>query len=301
MAIFGHYHIAGETGGDLLLRKKTLTPLRKEREDTIDGRLGIDIPVRSPYDLQYSRIFVRYNLLGRIKRLLYQPPPLKITLLLENGDSVTYPAVPTILEDGIILNKYVDTRQDFQLLMQSGGRAGAIIKKIRIDEDADNRGFKPELRMISDYYSFQIQPEPERREDSLGVAAIVREFNSYIPVPVNPSLYAADSFRCSIEQLRTYSPVIRIEGWAEREMTGGEQITLKAVLRQGDTVFELPTEEYSRDDVKALATDAVGGGFVARVSRALLPAGTYQIGMVIGDTVSRKKWIRYTTRRVVIP
>ncbi len=300
MALFSHYHIVGEADGYLLLGRKALTPLKQEEEAAINGQLGADIPIDRRYALQYSRIFVRYSLWGKLKRFLYQPPALTITFLLDNGDSVTYPAITTMLKDGIILNKYIDTRQDFQLLMQSGGRAGAPIKQIRIDEDPDNGGFEREIRMVSTYYSFPVKPESGRREDSVGVAAIVREYNSYIPSPVNPSLYMTDSFRCSIEQLRTYSPLIRIQGWAEREMAGEDHTTLKAVLRMGDTVYELPTEKYSREDVKALAKNAAGGGLVARVSRSLLPAGSYQVGIAIEDTVSRKKWVRYTDRQIMI-
>jgi len=300
MAIFSHYKVAGEAGGDLLLRKKALNPLRKEAAKVTKGQLGADFPVDSQYDLQFSRIFVHYNLWGQIKRFLYQAPALKITLLLDNGDSVTYHAISTLLEDGILLNKYVDIRQDFQLLMQSGGRAGARIKKVRIDEDPDNRGFERGITMMNTFYSFPVQPAPERREDSLGAAAIIREFNSYRPAPVDPSGYEPDSFRFSIETLRTYSPLIRIQGWACREMPGDEHTTLQAILRKGDTVYELPTEKYSREDVKALAKEVAGGGFVARVSRMRLPAGSYQIGIVIGDMVSRKKWVQYTNRRIVI-
>jgi hypothetical protein len=300
MAIFSHYRVAGEVGGDLLLKKAALIPLRKEAEDAIDGQLGSDIPVDSRYDLQYSRIFVRYSLWGKIKRFLYQPPALTITFLLDNGDSVTYPAISTMLEDGIILNKYVDILQDFRLLIQSGGRAGAAIKQIRIDEDPDNKGFEREIRMANSYYSFPVKPEPEHREDSLGVAAIIRENDSYIPSPVDPAGYKPDSFRCSIETLRTYSPLIRIQGWAEREIAGEDHTTLNAVLRKGDTVYELPSEKYYRADVKDLAANAAGGGFISRVSRVQLPAGNYQIGIVIADTVSRKRWIRYTDRRIVI-
>jgi hypothetical protein len=300
MAIFSHYRITGEAAGDLLLQKKALTPLRKEDVAFAKGQLGVNIPVDDRYDLQFSRIFVRYNLWGKIKRFLYQPPALTITLLLDNGDSVSYRAIPTLLEDGIILNKYVDILQDFQLLMQSHGRAGAVIRQIRIDEDPDNRGFEQNITMMNTGYSFPLQPEPTRREDSLGVAVVLREFDSYPPSPVDPSGYQPDPFRCSIETLRTYSPLIRIQGWAGREMPGDDHTILKAVLRKGDTVYELPTEKYSRADVKALGQNVAGGGLVARVSRVRLPVGNYQVGIVIDDTVSRKQWVRYTDRRIVI-
>ena len=300
MAIFSHYRIAGEAGGMLLLQKKALTPLLREDEVVTKGQLGANILVDSRFDLQYLKIVVRYSLWGRIKRFFYQPPALKITFLLANGDSVTHHAVSTLLEDGIILNKYVDSRQDFQLLMQSRGHAGAAIKQVRIDEDPDNRGFDRSITMMNTWYGFPLQPEPGRREDSLGVAAVLGEYNSYRPSPVDPSGYEPDSFRFSIEALRTYSPVIRIEGWACREMPGDDHTNLKAVLRKGDTVYELPSEKYSRPDVKALAKDVAGGGFVARVSRARLAAGSYQIGIVVCDTVSQKKWVRYTDRQIVI-
>jgi hypothetical protein len=100
--------------------------------------------------------------------------------------------------------------------------------------------------------------------------------------------------------LRTYSPLIRIQGWAEREIAGKDHTILKAVLRRGDTVYGLPSEKYSREDVQDLAANAAGGGLIARVSKTQLPAGSYQIGIVIEDTVSRKKWIRYTDRGIMI-
>jgi hypothetical protein len=74
--------------------------------------------------------------------------------VLGSGDSVTYPASPTILEDGVILNKYCSSLTDFQLLMAADCRNGTVIRQIRIREDPDNRGFEEKLKMVNIYYRF---------------------------------------------------------------------------------------------------------------------------------------------------
>jgi hypothetical protein len=300
MAIFSHYHVAGEADGELILQKKALNPLRQETEAGTVGQLGMDIALNDKYDLQFSRIFARYNLWGRAKRFLYQPPALHITFFLDNGDSVSYPAAPTILEDGILLNKYVDSRDDFQLLMQSGGRSGATIKKMRIDEDADNGGFAQDIRIVNTYYSFPARPEPERVEDSLGVAAIIRKYDSYRPLPVDLSKCEPDDFGCRIETVRAYSPEIRIQGWAFREMPRAGRTIEKVILRKADTAYALRAEKFSREGMPMLSDHLAGGGFVARVSRSWLAAGAYRIGIVIADTLNRRAWIRYADRQLMI-
>jgi len=155
MAILSHYRIACEADSNmLLLQKKALTPLIEEKKEIVNGRLGESIPVGGGNDLQFSRISVHYSLWGKIKRFLYQPPALTITFVLGSGDSVTYPASPTILEDGVILNKYCSSLTDFQRLMAADCRNGTVIRQIRIREDPDNRGFEEKLKMVNTYYRF---------------------------------------------------------------------------------------------------------------------------------------------------
>lgn len=306
LAILSHYTLAGAVKGNLLLRKKAIPEnlLVAKEDGWVDGRIGEDMPVDNHYDLQYSKIFVRYSIWGRIRRLFYQPPSLTMTLTLEDGEKMTYRAIPTLLEDGMILNKYIELPEEFQLLMQSGGRWCTNIKKIRLDQDpgAGLSGFVPAIKMKNTYYTFPEKPEAERRADSLGVAGIIGEFNKYKPALVDPSLYEPDSFPCWIESGKTYSPLMRLSGWAYRERSGNENSVAGVVLRSDDKVYELPSEKQNRRDValyykrKSMALP----GFTARVSKSQLPPGTYQLGITLYDSIAGKRWIHYTDNKILL-
>jgi len=307
LAILSHYTpvarnspvnpATGSIGDDLLLKKKDLAPLVRSKETTwVHVRLGQDIPIPPRTDLQYSRIFVHYTAWGQLKRCIYQPPALTITLFPEEGESFTYKAIPTMLEDGMLSNRYIGTTQDFQLLLQSAGRLGTPIKKIRIDEDPNNRGFEQEREMGNSWYSYPPRPDPERIADSLEVAKLNQEWQQYKPERTDSRLYQQDSFRCQIENRTTYSPMIQIQGWGFRENASNGAIIVKAVLVSADTMYTLPSERQRRYDLTSYfhRNDIVGCGFKARVSKSQLPPGTYKIGIALEDTLSHKKWICYT-------
>lgn len=314
LALFSHYRVIGVSREDLLLQKKpapqNLLPTNDDLP--VNARLGEDIPVNSSYDLQYSKIFIRYNFWGRLRRLFYQPPSLTMTLTLEDNETMTYRAIPTLLEDGIIVNKFIDTRQEFQLLMQSGSRFCANIKKIRFDQTAGFTGFVNTIKMVNTYYTFPDQPEPQRKADSLGLAAIMEEFNKYKPVLTGSSRYEPDSFQYRLENIRTYGPLIRLRGWAFREKAANETSIAGAVLRLEDQqtgdkksppkIFELPSEAQKRQDLVSYfkRTDILSAGFKTTISKSQLPPGTYQWGIILYDTVSRKRWIQYTSQTLLI-
>jgi hypothetical protein len=307
LALFSHYTLVGAMGEDLLLRKKpaveNLIPVREG--EWVEGRIGEDLNLAGGdehYDLQYSKIFIRYNFRGWMRRLLYQPPPLHMTITLENGEQMTYRAIPTLLEDGMIINKYVETPQEFQLLMQSGGRWCANIKKIRFEQESGNKGFDPIIRMENTYYAFPGKPEAQRRTDSIGVAEIISNYNRYKPALTDSALFELDSFRCWVENIKTYSPLIRIQGWAFREKGDNENSIAGVVLRSGNKWYALSSENQKRPDLMSYfkRKDINAAGYTALVSKSQLPAGVYQIGLTLSDTVSRKKWIYFTGRRVQI-
>jgi hypothetical protein len=275
--------------------------------------MGEDIPVslQNNYaydpqnDLQYSKIFVRYTPLSRIGRLLYHPPALKITLTLENDEKFTYRAIPPMLEDGVILNKYIGNLRDFQMLMQSGGRLGSRIKKFRIEEgtvngDTGSGGFASGIKIVTTHYTFPPRPTAERFADSLGLAKLFHQFDQYKPLLTDSSYYLPDSFRCWVDKEEDYSPLIEIDGWAYREKGSNKNTLVKAVLRSGNTLYELPSEKQDRWDISTWykRTDTVVG-FRARVGKSQLPPGKYQVGIAMIDTLLHKQSIRYTDHSVV--
>lgn len=301
LAIFSHYTLAGEVGGNLLLQKKSPAVLQMDSTTAVDsGRLGEDIPVNAPPGLSYTKIFLDYTLRGRIRRWFYQPPPLTITLVLTDGERMTYRAIPTMLKDGILLGKYIDTRQDFQLLMLSGGLLGTPISKIRIEEDPQIGGFVTDIKIVNTYYTFPPKTQQESKLDSLEILRLNRDIDSNKPCIADTAIYTPDNFPCWIESSKSYSSLIRIQGWAYRRGSDQEHLVVKVIVRSGNSVYVLPSEKQNRPDVAGYykLKDVIVQGFFARVSKSQLPPGDYQIGILLSDPTDGKEWVRYTDSRI---
>ncbi|MBS1665049.1 MAG: hypothetical protein JST68_28650 [Bacteroidetes bacterium] len=284
LAIFSHYAVVGEADGNLLLKKKELTPLKVVGETrVVGGKLGEDILVDGSSDLQYARIYVDYSVSGRVQRFLYHPPPLKITLIFGDGAQKQYRAAAPMLADGILLNKFIDSKEDFRLLMQSGGKEGAVVKAIRLD--APRGGFDKEIRLEVVRYRFPAVTA----EDSADVAGLM----GVAPVVVDTARCRVDTFHAWSEYVRAQSPLIQVEGWVQRKEEGRR---VGVVLRAGEKVYALPSVDVGeRPEIAAYYHWPAGSveGFKATVSRAQLPPGKYQVGVSLYDSSSGMLRIRY--------
>jgi len=307
LALLAHYSIAGEIDGDLLLKKKTTLRVLQAyaAADTLTGKLNEDIPIKKSNDLQYSRLSVKYNTWGKIRRLFYQPPILNITLTLGNGETKTFRAVRPILEGGVLVNKYVESNQEFQYLLQSDGRLNATIKKIRIDTDSAQNGFVSGFQLTTTYYKFNDKTAEERAADSLGIAALINTYLRYKPRLVDAGTWQTDSFPVAIDNFQKHSQLIKIEGWTFRENADNKNTTTTAVLRSSDNiVYELPTETVGRGDLSIhfKRDDLAASGFTASVYKALLPPGEYKLGLVIREKGTQKQWVNFNTyQQLFIP
>jgi hypothetical protein len=301
LGILSHYSVAGEIKSDLLLRRKEPEELLPSGEQTTLFRLGQQVRIRKSNDLQVARIFVKYNWWGQLCRLLYQPPSLKITFTLDEGETKTFRAIVPILADGVILNKYIETEKEFRLLMQSDGRLNNNIRAIRLESE-DSGGFVPEIKMVSTWYSFPQKTPAEQREDSAGVAKLLEEYAGYAPVLLDTTQVQTDSILCGVGNFAAYSRVINVDGWAFRAKGNNDHIRTRAVLRSIDHVFVVPTTPQYRPDLPTLfdRPDLFHAGFKATVSKSQLPAGDYQFGVLITDSTTGKKWISYTDQHVFI-
>jgi len=301
LAIFSHYTIVKEIDGDLLLRKKNREDLIASAAVTTSGKIGEDILLDDRPDLAYAKIRVRYSTWGRIGRLLFQPPPLKITITLQDDETVTYRAIPPMLEDGVIVNRYIRRLSDFRLLMQSAGRLYSPVKKIRFDVDSADSRFADSIELTTVHYSFPPRTGPENVSDSLSIAVLTRQ---YKPLRRDSSFFKQDNFPCMIDEQESYAPFIRIRAWGSRPGVPYRDIRATAVLKAGRTVYELPSEMEYRSDVAAALPNkdsSTGAGFIARVAKSQLPAGRYQVGILIADTPHNEQWVNYTDHIVVVP
>lgn len=304
LAVLERYAVAGEIKGDLLLKKR-LAPagFQPLLTDTTTGELGKNIPVRKTRNLLFSRIFIRYNTWGATKRLFYQPPYLKITLMLDNGESRTFRAIKPVLEDGVILNKFLESEDEFQLLQQADGRLNTNVISVRLECDDAGSGFEPAFKMVNTYYAFPDKSAEQQRADSLGIARLYDRYNSLKPVLLDTSHFGTDSLLFATGSVTSNSHLIRItDGWAFRVKGKNDGTTVSAVLRSEGRVYLLPSKPQARPDLPFVfgRRDVGNSGFLAKVSKSLLPPGEYQLGVMISDTILHQRWLRFSDNRMTV-
>jgi hypothetical protein len=313
LALFERYATAGEINGDLLLQKKDGRRLQLDGEEKRTAQTGEDLLISDRSDLQVSKIFIHRPGINWFEGVFSEQPLFKITLTLEDGGNLSYKVIPSMLEQGVILNKYVGSLRDLRVLMQSGGHLSRGIKKIRIDEvSAEGNTMERlpvkdnpatgELKIITTFYRFSPKPESERIADSVNLTTSAGPFDLLQPLAAEPFFYKKDIFPCWIDSLQDSVGLIRIRGWAYRNNNQDENILVKAVLRSGTMLYELSSRKEERRDVASFYKKKEPvHGFVASVARAQLLPGKYQVGVLIADTLRNEKWIRYTDRVVTVP
>jgi hypothetical protein len=302
LALINNYKVVGEVDEELILKKRdaprNLIQLKDEERLTI--KLGEDIPVKRSSDIQVSRLFIEYDLPGKLRRLVYQPPIIKVIFTFENDEVKSFRVSKSILEGGVILNKFVDNKEDFQLLMQSDGKLSTNVKKIRFESDPANSGFVRTVRMENSYYRFADKSASESIEDSIGIVGVMNKFK---PVTIgDATVLQAGNLHYNIEDFSSHGQTIRVSGWAFSEKDNNKNSLVKAILQSGNTVYELPSERKHRPDLPAVFArdDIEYSGLNSLVSRSQLPAGEYKLG--IGVFSGDNKWakITYTDLRINI-
>jgi len=295
LALLSYYEIAGEYEGDVILKRK-LTPGKftlQDKQEIIDAKMGEDVVIKAGHGFQYSKFLVEYDFLGKLKRLLFAPPKLKITFTLDNGETFTYRAVKPIIEGGVVLNKFIDNELEFKLLMLSNGALNTPVRKIRLEADSLDPGFVKNYRIVSNFYSLSSKSVAAKTADSLRIDDILHQ---YKPNVISSEMSEQEELRYHIESFSTRSLFFRIVGWAFLEKADNSKTMTKIVLRSADKLYELPTENFERIDIPLIfeRSDIGKAGFVSTVSRSLVPGGSYQVGIAIYDSLTGKKMVNYT-------
>ena len=302
LALINRYRIVTEIDGEVLLKKRdtarNLVELKEKEKFTI--KLGEDIAIKKSTYLQVTRLFVDYNTWGKLRRLVYQPPLIKIFLTLENDEVRSFRISKSILEDGIILNKFIDNELAFQLLMRSDGKLNTNIKAIRIESDPANEGLIRTARMENTYYQFAEKSGPDIMADSTAIAGLI---SKYQPRLITDSiLLQPDSLRYYLEDFSVHGQIIRVSGWAFSEKGDNKGCFVKAVLKSGDTIYELPSEKKFRPDLPiAFKRDDLSySGLTSVVSKSNLPDGVYKLGIGIFSSDNKTARIMYTDQTIII-
>jgi len=301
LAILTHYDVVGEYDRDLILKRK-LTPdnlIPRDKQEIIDAKMGDDVLIKANQGLQYSRLLVKYDFPGKIKRLFYTPPRLKITFTLDNGETFTYKVIKPIIEGGVVLNKFIDNELEFKLLMLGGGVLNTPVRKIRVEADSLNPGFVKNYKIVSTFYDLSSKSAARKIADSL---RIVDMLHQYKPSEISSEMSEQEQLRYYIENLSTYGQFFRIVGWAFLEKADNRKFVTKIVLRSADKLYELPTVNVTRPDLPEVfkKQDIANAGFISTVSKLLLPGGMYQVGIAIYDTKGGTKMVNYTDQNIQV-
>ena len=301
LAILSNYRVEKSIVDQLVLAKKQM-PARLVRGNTEirSARLGKNITIPKSSSLQFTRIRVHYDTWGRIKRFFFRPPGLSITFTLTNGDSSTYRAVTTLLEGGVIINKFIDTNEEFELLMRAQGSLNTDIKKIRLHAPKGVRGFRESIQLITTHYWLNDStPKSPSTEDSLGIEAL---YSKYKPTVLHEPCRISDSIQFRIESLKTHSRFIQITGWAFLENKNNTSGHNTVLLQSKDTIFEAVTVQKIRPDLLLYfqRNDLGRSGFSATVTTRSLRPGTYRIGIKIMDDKMNTTRISYSDHEVII-
>jgi hypothetical protein len=122
-------------------RVLTVTPLGAGRATV--GQF-IDVP-DAPKSLAIAYVDVRYSVSGAIMRLLFQPPALTVWLRLAGGEVRGFKCIVPILGTGVLINKYVASQDQAQLLFSRAWTSLRDIEQVAFDSP-DTWGFQPEIR-----------------------------------------------------------------------------------------------------------------------------------------------------------
>lgn len=135
----------------------------KEKYLTIDQKLlsikkynladSIEIP-HLENKLIYFKGNIHYNLLGKLFRFVFQPPQLWCAIKYQNNEIHYYRIPPSLLEAGILVNRKVETQNDFYELCINKGANNMKVKSIVFDVLG---GFGFEREFKGEFYSVNFE------------------------------------------------------------------------------------------------------------------------------------------------
>lgn len=216
-----------------------------------------------------AKIKIKYSLLGKLIRLLFQPPDLQITL---SSDKDNYPfrAVKTLIEDGIIINKQVFSSDDMDLFFRSGGLLNDNFNKFLI-HSSQSWGFIKNIEV--EYYKIQIPFEPYHSEYK---SITVKNIN----VPETTDL----DVNICIDKISFSESFLRIKGWSYlNNGSDSEKIKKYIVLASSENKFVFGTNQVIRKDVSTFFNnDKLDfSGFSSFIDLSDIPSGNYKVGIVL--------------------
>ena len=147
MAMLENYTIIDSFENQLLLKSGKSRPLIYSNAKPIYYKLNTEIEIEKSKDLVLMKFDLSYSNLGKIIRFFYQPPSLKVKFTLDNGKQYTFKIIIGLLNEGVIVNKFLLTNKEVTQLYKKELNTIPDIKKIEII--GNDWGFIKEIKSSS--------------------------------------------------------------------------------------------------------------------------------------------------------
>lgn len=300
LALLQRYRFVQTIGDQLLLRRRE-TPRRliKMKVDTVKVKLGEEVQVKRTAgdQIEFTRFIIHYDHTGKLRSLLYQPPPLQMLYRTDDGGVYYHTAYIPVYGDGIILNKFVDNTREFQLFLLSDGRLNARVRSFRIQTQG---GYSPDITMINTWYTVGDRSPAEQREDSLHLLRLIDGNAMISPLPKPPLDPLSSSVRYGIDSYHDEGGLVRLQGWAIPEHGNDSDHAVRAVARSANGLvypfFSRTSDEHDLPADLRQRTDLDSAGFLAILSKSQLPAGNYQVGLALYNRLTGGNLVSYTDK-----
>lgn len=127
-------------------KQASVLEVKELSKKTKTGNLNEELYIPTRAKLIYLKADVKYNILGKLARLFFQPPYLKCEVNYDDGQRKAYRIPPSILRGGILANRKVSTNKEFAEFNIYKGTTSVEVVSIRFFSD-QSWGFEQEFNV----------------------------------------------------------------------------------------------------------------------------------------------------------
>ena len=113
IALANRYQLTVATPEKLVLTRTARSPIYQTRNrGSFQMNLGEWYTLEKSDELHFASFMAEYSLLGQLTALAYKPAPIRISFRLKDRSIKTFPTAPSLLQNGVLLNRYVQSTSD---------------------------------------------------------------------------------------------------------------------------------------------------------------------------------------------
>jgi hypothetical protein len=144
IALLQNYEVVDSFSNQLLLKKRRAgdgEKLNYLSENFIETTLNKEVAVPLSNDLVFANLTINYSAWGKMRRVMYQPPSLRVEFMLEDSSRHNFKIIKPLMGSDVLINRYIVSNNAFSSLMKSDYRQVPRIVSFKVVGDLS--GFAP--------------------------------------------------------------------------------------------------------------------------------------------------------------